>query len=634
MIAILNSRQGSALLTVVMIALIGGLTVSATMHLTSRNSKATRKTRVNASLLNIVEAGKEHGLALLRSGSIDPEAGSTIALLQNIPFDNGTYSVSCKANADADMIWLSASGEKEGISKQIEVACMVGQDGNSPVDFEIDDGEVVPQERFKASATVIGAAMSYGGYWDMPITLQITIAGQTLTPFGDWDYAQDGNVNDDENPRYYEFPDAYGTGEAVSIQARAWNKKSSSYDGSSNSHWELYNSASSNPHTSRVWVLRDGDDVPQVSGFLDQSSIQEYVSGYIEDGKITLEQNQAIYLFELCSNCNLGSSDAADFQDAVVLITLVPEDEEFIASEGGGGGQSQSKVEAEDMTLSGYYAENESNASDGRLIKLSSSSGYASFTYSGAPGTYDVAVKYIDEDDGNSTMALYINDIQQGSWNANETTSGWVYRNQTFEGVTLSNGDVIKLAGNLNSSEYARFDYVEIFATSSNNDWKEAFTLNNGTTVDNGSTAWTRTKSGNGSASVQNGKFTVADGASATWTSQVIDISSTAEVDISISISESGDLEGSGEYRDYINLYYKVDGGSQQGIISKSGNFGSATTTVDDVEGSTIQIIADFVTTYWDEEILIDDVTVIIPQAEEEQDTSVPYQIVSWREVR
>ena len=69
-------------------------------------------------------------------------------------------------------------------------------------------------------------------------------------------------------------------------------------------------------------VLRNGDEVPTIKGFSNQDSIADFVEAYVKDGKILLEDNEAIFLFELgVTDLN---SDAADFQDLVILMEINP----------------------------------------------------------------------------------------------------------------------------------------------------------------------------------------------------------------------------------------------------------------------------------------------------------------------
>lgn len=60
--------------------------------------------------------------------------------------------------------------------------------------------------------------------------------------------------------------------------------------------------------------------VAAVSGFGDQNDVETTLRPYSSDDEITLEDNQAIYLFEL-RDAPEGNS-AFDLQDAVVLVTF------------------------------------------------------------------------------------------------------------------------------------------------------------------------------------------------------------------------------------------------------------------------------------------------------------------------
>lgn len=93
--------------------------------------------------------------------------------------------------------------------------------------------------------------------------------------------------------------------------------------------------------------------------------------------------------------------------------------------------------------------------------------------------------------------------------------------------------------------------------------WLEQFTLPNGTISDAGTTAWTRTLGTTppGYASVQANLFEFSgnNDATATWSSQVIDISSfPAGVNLSVELSENSGLEAN----DSIIVYYSLDGGA------------------------------------------------------------------------
>lgn len=77
---------------------------------------------------------------------------------------------------------------------------------------------------------------------------------------------------------------------------------------------------SADANTENVRVYRDGDDAPDFGGADGQQSAAAYVDPYVEDGEITLEDNQAIYLFDF-------NADTHDYQDAVVLVSFFTQQE-------------------------------------------------------------------------------------------------------------------------------------------------------------------------------------------------------------------------------------------------------------------------------------------------------------------
>ncbi len=198
----------------------------------------------------------------------------------------------------------------------------VESEEDEPVDFAIDGGKVVPSEDFAAKVTVLGAAITASGTYDVPVTVRLRIGSTYIEPWGDWDLPVNATVNDDDNPREHILPTTYGPGTTISLEARSWIKKKYWYSGNYNSHWKKYLEKDSYDNTPHILVLRDGDDVPDIEPFMNQTEIEDFIRDYVDDvtGMVVLDENQAIYLFEL-GTTNLSSS-AADFQDLVVLVTL------------------------------------------------------------------------------------------------------------------------------------------------------------------------------------------------------------------------------------------------------------------------------------------------------------------------
>jgi|GEM_PF-1379856 len=191
--------------------------------------------------------------------------------------------------------------------------------GDGTVDFEITEDEIVPQECFNASATVLGAAISAGGAYDLMVTTEFNIGGSVFDPWGSLNLPVSSNVNDDQNPRTYMVPDDYPAGTPINVTGRSWTKLSHK-SGNKNSQWSSYMTVDSNSGSANVMALRNGDQVPDISGFMNQSNIMYFVDPYVSNGLMSLDPNQVIYLFEL-GTTNLNSS-AADFQDLVILVTL------------------------------------------------------------------------------------------------------------------------------------------------------------------------------------------------------------------------------------------------------------------------------------------------------------------------
>jgi len=178
------------------------------------------------------------------------------------------------------------------------------------IDFNITDGRVVPSEDFAVQISVLGAAITSSGT-PMPVTVEVNIGEQSYEPFGAMDDPDGGNVNDGLNPRHFIVDEMFDPEAGIDITGTSYRTSGS-----------LYLQRNSHEESPSVKVLRDGDPVPDISGFEDQADAVHFVQNYIDPDTNTmhLDENQSIYLFEL-GTTRLTSS-AADFQDLVVLVTL------------------------------------------------------------------------------------------------------------------------------------------------------------------------------------------------------------------------------------------------------------------------------------------------------------------------
>ncbi|MCK5803755.1 MAG: general secretion pathway protein GspK [Lentisphaeria bacterium] len=197
--------------------------------------------------------------------------------------------------------------------------------GSDDVPFEVVAGEVVPGVEYTVSATVLGAQLgvyNFGYdppqflYW-CPITTQLNVGSETFEPWGDFEpnntpQVNNSDINDGNNPRTFDVPGTFPAGTAISLDCNFYWEV--------NNQWSKFCSLSSDQNTDRVRVLRDGDPVPTVTANTDnQEDAAYFMQDYISDGVISLQPNQAIYLFET----NTTSSYAGqDFQDVVLLLNM------------------------------------------------------------------------------------------------------------------------------------------------------------------------------------------------------------------------------------------------------------------------------------------------------------------------
>ncbi len=186
------------------------------------------------------------------------------------------------------------------------------------------ENELQIDEDFKLQVSVIGAElMNASGTYNLPITVSVKVDGDTFEPWGDYDKAVSGNVNDANNPREYVLSDLYDAGAQISIKAKSWKKKNENSSGAGNGDWEkLYerNSAGSN---SKVKIVRDGSDVPNLADYVNEFAIKKFLKPLTKNGKISIGSNDILFLFELSTNST--DPDDIDYQDLVIRVSIIRE---------------------------------------------------------------------------------------------------------------------------------------------------------------------------------------------------------------------------------------------------------------------------------------------------------------------
>jgi len=142
-----------------------------------------------------------------------------------------------------------------------------------------------------------------------------------------------------------------------------------------------------------------------------------------------------------------------------------------IPDERGRVGHYPGRFEAEDMELHGYVPFDVTpweTASGGKGIECPSTSEpcTASFHFTGAPGRYDIDVRYFDQSNGTSQFRVYLGDQLIAEWTADEHSPATVPNADSstrhrIPGIALKTGDTLRIEGRPDGPERAALDYVE-----------------------------------------------------------------------------------------------------------------------------------------------------------------------------
>lgn len=133
------------------------------------------------------------------------------------------------------------------------------------------------------------------------------------------------------------------------------------------------------------------------------------------------------------------------------------------------------RIEAEDMELSGYTVVliTPFEAASGSKVIITTSNkipGTAKCAVHFSSGTYNIAVNYYDHLGGKSQYELLLNDSLIGSWvgdledtllhDFSDLRDGHSATRITFKGIKVEKGDVLKIIGTPDGTEFAPVDYV------------------------------------------------------------------------------------------------------------------------------------------------------------------------------
>lgn len=186
--------------------------------------------------------------------------------------------------------------------------------------FTITDGKVTSAQPMAVRLRVIGAAIA-NGTQHVGVTMRVRNGLQVVSPFGSFDAAVSADVNDSHNPRSLVLNTLVKPGDALTVDARSWTLSNTSKP-ALDSSWSQYMTVFSTNGGKQVKALRNGDTVPNVTGFAGQVSAKGMLLPYLDatKTKVKLENYQVIFLFELGATDT--SASAFDLQDLVVLADL------------------------------------------------------------------------------------------------------------------------------------------------------------------------------------------------------------------------------------------------------------------------------------------------------------------------
>ncbi len=137
---------------------------------------------------------------------------------------------------------------------------------------------------------------------------------------------------------------------------------------------------------------------------------------------------------------------------AMALLTLVASPAAAQVSIGVG------RTQAESMTMTNYETNTFQDVVNAGAT--GTTLGNVRGVFTGASGTYDITIRYMDEDDGQATLTLKIAGTTVDSFVLNADDLMWHTR--TTPGVFIASGAEVRIEGAWNSGEHDRIDYIDI----------------------------------------------------------------------------------------------------------------------------------------------------------------------------
>jgi alpha-glucuronidase len=148
-----------------------------------------------------------------------------------------------------------------------------------------------------------------------------------------------------------------------------------------------------------------------------------------------------------------------------------------IPDEEGRAGHNPNRLEAENAHLAGYTVIDVTpweDASGGKGVSCGQASNpgtqtgcKAEWTFTGKPGTYNIAVQYFDLAGGEAQFAFLLRGTEVDSWKADAhlpsaRPNGDNSTRHIIGGVNLHPGDTLAVVGSADGPDHAALDYIEL----------------------------------------------------------------------------------------------------------------------------------------------------------------------------
>ena len=195
----------------------------------------------------------------------------------------------------------------------------------------------------------------------------------------------------------------------------------------------------------------------------------EAVTGFVQDWKSLEGRVDERRYQEVLAQLEYQAGQAEVWRDAVSNWFLRASG---IPDAKGRVGRYPGRMEAESARLDGYNPIEVTPweaASGGKAVECATARCATTFMYSGAPGVFQIRVRYFDQNNGISHFRALIGDRVIGDWTAADraptrkidSSSSAVY---AMERIALRPGDEIRIEGMPDGGETAALDYIEVAA--------------------------------------------------------------------------------------------------------------------------------------------------------------------------